>query len=84
MTSRLTVREAAKRAGVCPSLVYHWCSAKLLSHYRVGGMGRRGKIVIDDADLESFLQKFRVEAEVATPKPPPRPPKLALKHLSLS
>jgi hypothetical protein len=84
MTIRLTVREAANRAGVCPSLIYNWCSTKLLAHYRVGAAGRRGKIVIDETELDSFLQRFRVEAAVATTQSPTRVRKPALKHLSLS
>ena len=85
MNTRITVREAARRAGVCPALVDHWCAEHLLPHYRIGGKGRRGKIVIDETDLEAFLQRFRVEAQThEEPKSAPRPRTPALKHLSLS
>jgi excisionase family DNA binding protein len=58
----VTVKQAAERAGVSESLVYEWCSEQRLPHYRLGGQGRRGKIVIDEADLTRFLDECRVAA----------------------
>jgi hypothetical protein len=46
MTDRFDVKQAAAYAGVCPSIIYSLCSAQALVHYRVGGLGRRGKIVL--------------------------------------
>jgi excisionase family DNA binding protein len=56
----VTVKQAAERAGVSESLVYEWCQEQRLPHYRLGGEGRRGKIVIDEADLTRFLEACRV------------------------
>lgn len=51
----LTPKEAAQRARVSSNLVYSWCSAGLLPHLRLGSPGRRGKILIEESDLEAFL-----------------------------
>jgi excisionase family DNA binding protein len=57
----LTVKQAAVRAGVSPSLIYAWCREKRLPHYRVGKEGRRGRIRIDPADLDAFVGTLRQE-----------------------
>ncbi len=57
----LTVVEAASIAGVSPSLIYGWCAELLLPHFRFGTKGRRGKILISPAELETFMQSCRVE-----------------------
>jgi excisionase family DNA binding protein len=59
---KLRPKEAAKRAGVSPQLVYRWCAERRLSHYRCGGRGRRGRILIDSDDLDAFVASLRVEA----------------------
>lgn len=56
----LTIKEAAQRVGVSPSLVYEWCREQLLAHYRFGGKGRRGRILIAPSDLEAFMRQCRV------------------------
>lgn len=79
---KITVVEVSKRIGICPSLVYGLVESRALAHYRIGK--GRGKILIDEADLESFLQGCRVDAkdEAAPPVKPPRV-KTKFKHLSL-
>jgi excisionase family DNA binding protein len=72
----LTVRQVAEKIGVSDSLVYEWCSQGLLSHYRFGKPGRRGKILIDEAELEGFLAAHRQEARPQTVPP--------LKHIRLN
>jgi excisionase family DNA binding protein len=57
----LTVEEAAQRAKMSVSSIYHACDEKQLAHYRVSGKGRRGKILIRPADLDAFLESCRVE-----------------------
>jgi excisionase family DNA binding protein len=63
----LSVREAARRVGVSASLVYQWCSDGTLPHYRLGGNGKRGKIVIDPTELDTVFKARRVTATVALP-----------------
>jgi excisionase family DNA binding protein len=83
----LTVKQAARYAGVSPSLVYGWIGSRVLAHYRLGNKGKRGRILIDRADLDSFLDSNRVE-----PTPPQQPvraptpcrPKVVLRHIDLS
>lgn len=58
---KLTVKEAGKTVGVSPAMIYLWCQERRLKHYRVGSEGRRGKILIDAADLEAFMQRCLVE-----------------------
>lgn len=63
--AKLSPKQAAKRAGVSPSLIYQLCSERRLKHYRVGGEGRRGKLLIDEDELDRFLESCRVEDDVA-------------------
>lgn len=72
----LTVKRASELAGVSDSLVYEWCTEKLLAHYRFGTKGRRGKVMIDEKDLEAFLSSCRHEARTQAEVPP-------LKHIKL-
>lgn len=58
----LTPAEAARAAKVSVSLIYQLCAERRLPHYRVGGTGRRGKIVIDEAELIEFLRSCRVDS----------------------
>jgi excisionase family DNA binding protein len=58
----LSVQQTAERLGVSPSLVYQWCQEKRLAHLRLGKAGRRGKILIDETDVDAFLAAARVEA----------------------
>jgi excisionase family DNA binding protein len=62
---KLTPRQAAERIGVSPQLIYRWCEERRLPHFRCGGRGRRGRILIDPADLDAFLETLKV-----TPRPP--------------
>lgn len=59
---KLTPKQAAERAGVSQSLIYEWCNERRLTHYRAGRDGRRGKILIDETDLDTFMASLRVEA----------------------
>ena len=61
---KLTAKQAAERAGVSAGLVYRWCQEGVLAHYRLGGSGRRGKILIAPTDLDTLLASFRVEGRV--------------------
>jgi excisionase family DNA binding protein len=59
--TRLSPKRAAQLAGVSASLVYQWCVERRLAHYRVGTAGRRGRILIDPADLERLMRECRRE-----------------------
>jgi excisionase family DNA binding protein len=65
---KLTPKEAAERAGVSVSMIYQWCNERVLPHYRVGGRGRRGKILVEESDLEAYLRSCRVEAGAFRPE----------------
>ena len=61
---KLTPKQAAEQAGVSANMIYIWTTVeKRLRHYRMGGRGRRGKIVIDEGDLLAFLETLKVEGE---------------------
>jgi excisionase family DNA binding protein len=65
-TTKLTIKQAAHRFGLSASLLYLICQEKRLPHYRVGGKGKRGRVLIDVSDLEAFLMAQRVEPSIAT------------------
>jgi excisionase family DNA binding protein len=65
---KLTPKQAAERAGVSVSMIYQWCHERLLPHYRCGGSGRRGKILVEETDLETFLASCRVEGGTLAPE----------------
>ncbi len=58
----LSVKEAANRLGVSPSLVYQWCTEKRLPHIRLGRAHQRGKILLEEQDVLAFLTAARIEA----------------------
>jgi excisionase family DNA binding protein len=76
----LTPRAAAAKLGVSVSLIYSWTESKLLSHYRAGMKGRRGKILIAEGDLMAFWESLKVEAEGPKQR---TPPPSSLKHIKL-
>ena len=83
----MTVRQAAERIGVSISLIYLWVESKALPHYRAGARGKRGKIVIAEADLLAFWESLKVAAVLVETRAAP-PVKCAtkmmkLKHISL-
>lgn len=69
----LTPKQAAKQVGVSAALVYQWCKDGLLEHFRFGAKGKRGKVMIDLASLERFIESCR-----QAPKP------VGLRHISLT
>lgn len=63
----LTVKQAAEHLGVSPAMVYQWCGEGVLAHYRLGGQGRRGKVLIAEPDLAAFLESRKVTPTVSPP-----------------
>jgi excisionase family DNA binding protein len=57
---KLTAKQAAELARVSVNLIYQLCEERRLPHFRVGGQGRRGKILIEEADLAAFFESCRV------------------------
>ena len=73
--AKVTIRQAAERTGLSTSLLYQICAERRLPHFRLGRDGKRGKILIEEADLDAFLAASRVEAGVGTGPAP-------LKHIT--
>jgi excisionase family DNA binding protein len=73
----LTVKQVSEKLRISASLVYSWCEDQLLPHYRMGGKGKRGKILIEEAALDAFLQSRRVESRAVDAS------SLDLKHIAL-
>jgi excisionase family DNA binding protein len=81
----MTPKDASADMGVSTSLVYELVEKRLIGHHRIGGKGKRGRILISIADLEAYLEKTRVEPETGEPQAKPAPaPVPTLKHLELS
>jgi excisionase family DNA binding protein len=73
----MTVKQAAARLEVSPSLVYAWCRSGVLMYSRFGLPGRRGKIVIDEAALDDLAAACkRGKGQQPTP--------IVLQHLRVS
>ena len=73
----LTVKQAAERLRVSPSLIYSWCEDQILAHFRMGGKGKRGKILIEETVLDAFVQSCKVETTAVDAS------SLGLKHITL-
>lgn len=64
----LSPKEVAQQLGVSVSLVYQWTTGEgRLAHYRTGGEGKRGRIIIDPADLDAFMRSLKVEGRSPAP-----------------
>jgi len=56
---KLTPKEAAAHAQVSRSLIYAWIREKRLACFRMGTAGRRGRLLIDPADLDRVIAECR-------------------------
>jgi excisionase family DNA binding protein len=81
----LTVAEAAVHARVSEAMIRQWVAEGTLPHYRLGAKGKRGKIMIEESDLDGVLASFKVgpKEQGAARKPAPTP-KPVLRHIRLS
>ena len=73
----LTVKQVSQRLRISASLVYSWCEDRILPHYRMGGKGKRGKILIEEVALDAFLLSRKVEGKAGDDS------SLDLKHITL-
>jgi hypothetical protein len=77
----MTVKQAAKHACVCETVVRGWLKAGL-PHYRLGL--KRGKIGIQTEDLDAWLAYFRVVNKGPELVKAPALPFPILSHLRIS
>lgn len=73
----LKVQQVAERLGVSVSLVYQLCADGVMTHFRMGGKGKRGRVMVEESDLQLFMEACRREATASMPS-------LTLKHIKLS
>lgn len=57
----MTVRDAAMRLEISQSLAYRLIAERRLSCIRIGGQGRRGKIIVTEDDIRRFMERTRAE-----------------------
>lgn len=67
--AKVTIKQAADRTGMSTSLLYQICAERRLPHFRLGRDGKRGKILIEESDLDAFLLASKVEAGIKAPPP---------------
>ena len=80
--SRLTVRQAAGLVPTSESLVYQWVKEKRFEVLRVGGRGRRGRILIDETAFRAFLESLKVAPETASVPVSSRSPAVPFSELN--
>jgi excisionase family DNA binding protein len=73
----LTVKAAAQRLGLSPSLVYSLCAFGVIRHTRHGRPGKRGTIRISEEAIAEYQASCRTEQR-AVPSAIPH-----FKHLNL-
>ena len=57
----LTPKTVAERLGISISLVYRLCNEGSLKHFRFGGAGKRGRVMIDEQDVAAYVESCRRE-----------------------
>lgn len=62
----LTPKEAAERIGISPSLIYALIHEGRLPCARIGRRGKRGKILITDADVDALVEDCKAGAAEPT------------------
>jgi excisionase family DNA binding protein len=71
----LTPKTAAERLGVSISLIYQLCSEGTLQCFRIGRKDRRGKVLIDEQDLQAYVEQCRFRPAAA--------PVTTLRHIAM-
>jgi hypothetical protein len=78
-----TPKQLAALGGLSLNLVYALCASGELRHHRVGAPGRRGKILIADADWEAYLAAHRSGGDRVAAVPARRPASPTFTHLKV-
>jgi hypothetical protein len=68
---QMTVKQLAVKYGLSRALIYLWVEERRFSCLRVGSVGRRGRILIEEQEFLSFLNTLKVPAS-----PPPTPARM--------
>jgi excisionase family DNA binding protein len=69
----LTPKQVAAKVQVSVSLVYQWVKTGRVECLRLGGRGKRGKVLIFPESLDRFLESCKQQAK----------PSLSLRHINL-
>jgi excisionase family DNA binding protein len=59
----LTPKQVAQLYPLSVSLLYQLCDEKRIPHYRIGGRGKKGKILLAAEDIEIFLESQKVHVD---------------------
>lgn len=59
----MTVKEASKKLEISVSLCYQLVAEGRMPHVRIGALGRRGKIIIRDEHLATFLEDVKASTQ---------------------
>ena len=60
--ARFTVKQLAEQYGVSKALIYLWVEERRFSFFRLGAIGRRGRILIEEDTFSNFINSQKVEA----------------------
>ncbi len=64
----ITPRQVANRLCISLSLVYQLCRQQQLKHYRFGAEGKRGRIRIEESEVDRYLsEQLQVTSSPAIP-----------------
>jgi excisionase family DNA binding protein len=80
----LTPKQAAEKIGASVAIVYGLVADHAIACYRIGRRGKRGKIMLDEADLKAYLVSARIEVRVGNATPPQKPRKPTLQRIKFS
>lgn len=58
----MTVKQAAKRLEISERLCYQLVAEGQIRCLRIGQLGRRGKIIIRESDIATFIKKVEINA----------------------
>jgi excisionase family DNA binding protein len=56
----MTIKQAAERLEISKSLAYRLVEEGRLPCRRIGGRGKRGKIIVTEEDVKRFMESVKV------------------------